>query len=99
MFKITLNEAFLLVEARRKLSGSNWRLSDALNAVLNIFPVEAKAVRTLRVKINEAIAPQHYLADWLDNNGKQLIELGIGIPPSVKLRKAWIKKLLAYNGY
>lgn len=98
MFKITLNEAFLLVEANKRLGRGEYQehlLCCALNLVKNHYPSESKAVQKLKLKITKVIDRKGYLSIFMRENG------GLNTYDFVshKLRKAWIKKLLAYNGY
>lgn len=98
MFKITLNEAFLLVEANKRLGYGDHKqhlLCSALNLVERSYPNEQKAIFKLKEKISVSIDGKAYLSSYMFSTGN--------LPSydfvSHKLRLVWIKKLLAYNGY
>lgn len=96
MFKITLNEAFLLVEALKRLRGGAWYLCQALHLVWRHYPTEDAAVCRLKKKIRASLQGHNFLTEHMS---PQLKNLPYRKGNSIRLRKAWIKKLLAYNGY
>lgn len=95
MFKITLNEAFLLVEANKHLGAGEKLLCCALNMARFEYQKERKAILKLKQKISIAIRGKSFLSRYMNENGD--LSSFDYIPH--KLRKVRVKKLLAHNGY
>jgi len=96
MFKITLNEAFLLVEANKRLKGESWYLCAALRKVHKYYKNEQRSVMSLLSKIKSSLNGHTFLSERM---ASELKSFNWSVMSSKKLRKVWIKKLLAYNGY
>lgn len=83
LFKVTLEEAYLLTQARKILKrGARWTLCGALNGV------EGNK-RGLLAKIEKSLCNYAFLHGYLDTYGMK----------DASLRIKWIDKLLHWNQY
>lgn len=100
MFKITLNEAWLLTEALRYLRKRKDLLSchylcGSLDMVADDYPSEKNGCRKLGSKLMVSLngystLHAYFNIFWDDRSLDEVIQ---------KLRRIWIKKLLKHNGY
>ena len=100
LFKITLDEAWLLTEARKKLHHKPY-VCVALDYVEKAYPCEEKACERLREKIGQSIRCHSFLSGHLSNRlplGQEWHAI-TDWSNQKKLRQIWIKKLLQHNGY
>ena len=94
MFKITVTEALLLIEARKHLraGGGYWYLCSAVTEAANKNDVSCSVLNKLHGKIAKSLDRSTTLFSFFR-------EKGLSISGCGPLRLIWIKKLLAHNGY
>jgi hypothetical protein len=94
LFKITLNEATMLVLARKHLNVTNGFLCNALMRIQKPFNI---TTMRLRDKIMKSIEGKHEnptIPNYFQNDKGITADLH-----DAELRKVWIDKLLKHNGY
>lgn len=93
MFELTVDEAWLLIQARKHLKEAcSYRLCNSLWYVYKKYRAEESRIDKLKLKIQKSLGCHITLESYF--NSYHLFR-----SEKIKLRKEWIRKLLKHNQY